>query len=612
MTRKKDFSPQTPKFLIGLVSLVTFLIILQALSRIPPDFYQNRDDGIITLSQGRNLVDFGFIGVNRSGEIVEASSSPLQAGLFASIYAFTDISYQTFFHWQGLIFTALLLVCFPIIFAAAGLSIAHTLAASLTAAFMLTYSGSWMIWQFAGMENCIVHCVLIGLVALLLVVLPKEKFPSWYAIPVAVGSVARVEMIYEVLPLLVLFCILHIHRHKNRQAIRFLAVFVLGWGALQGLRIYMTGSFFPNTAQAQGINLGNNLKALLLNPFSVITIDFIKLILQKELGYLVIYFLPLLACIEWTKQKRDLVLMLSVLLSLGFARPFIFGPSRLDPVRTISYLTPVTALFSALILFSVSRKFLLNAALASLVFFTPFQTLYSNPPYWVCCDAKQFENFSCWFKAIAREQNIPSALVAAPDLGVLSFHKRFNVFDLGLLGNPTFFQLPDDEAKEAYFYDVAAPDLIDLTPYWRNKREPLFESQKLNELYQVVSQVPVGCAPENEHMFFVRRALLHTADDLERRFLNSLQQDLSAEKIIMEIENCDVRDAAKCMYIIRSVFRFLPELRRSGEIGNVLQVLEDLPQELPWVRWAGSYLRSDRDRTWLSEVQDVVKLRQEK
>jgi hypothetical protein len=67
------------RLLVLLLGGVIFLTLFYLrYSQIPDQFYALRDDGVITLSHGRNWVDYGFIGVSPSGGRVEAFSAPLQ------------------------------------------------------------------------------------------------------------------------------------------------------------------------------------------------------------------------------------------------------------------------------------------------------------------------------------------------------------------------------------------------------------------------------------------------------------------------------------------------------------------------------------------------------
>ncbi len=63
---------------------------------IPDRLYQVRDDGVITMSHARNWVDYGFIGVNPSGERVEGYSAPVQFFIYALAYRLSGVGYDAY------------------------------------------------------------------------------------------------------------------------------------------------------------------------------------------------------------------------------------------------------------------------------------------------------------------------------------------------------------------------------------------------------------------------------------------------------------------------------------------------------------------------------------
>ncbi len=80
--------------------LIFLLVFHWAYSNIDNYLYECRDDGVITMSAARNFVDFGFVGVNPSGPIVEVTSSPVQFVIYAISYWITGVSYTDFAWWQ--------------------------------------------------------------------------------------------------------------------------------------------------------------------------------------------------------------------------------------------------------------------------------------------------------------------------------------------------------------------------------------------------------------------------------------------------------------------------------------------------------------------------------
>ena len=66
-----------------------------ALHDVPLEWYHNRDDALITLSHAKNWVDYGFIGVNPSGGMVEGFSAPLPFLLYTISYGLFGIDFST-------------------------------------------------------------------------------------------------------------------------------------------------------------------------------------------------------------------------------------------------------------------------------------------------------------------------------------------------------------------------------------------------------------------------------------------------------------------------------------------------------------------------------------
>ena len=85
--RKEIISSVLIPLASGLIAGAIFLGFYSlAISKIPTNFYQARDDGVITMSHAKNLAKFGTISINSSGERVEGFSSPLEFWLYYIVY----------------------------------------------------------------------------------------------------------------------------------------------------------------------------------------------------------------------------------------------------------------------------------------------------------------------------------------------------------------------------------------------------------------------------------------------------------------------------------------------------------------------------------------------
>jgi hypothetical protein len=77
-------------FFLIFTTMFWFLVGLQSLQQIPQNWWQHKDDGVITLSHSLNYVIYGLVGASPSGPVVEGFSSPLQfiiSGVFFKIIA---------------------------------------------------------------------------------------------------------------------------------------------------------------------------------------------------------------------------------------------------------------------------------------------------------------------------------------------------------------------------------------------------------------------------------------------------------------------------------------------------------------------------------------------
>lgn len=106
--------PTIPLPLIG--GIIFLVLVFWSYSNLNDDFYQVRNDDVITMSHTKNWVDYGFIGVAPSGEPVEGYSTPVQFFIYAIAYRLTEISYDTFAMAQTIIATFLLGAIFILFF----------------------------------------------------------------------------------------------------------------------------------------------------------------------------------------------------------------------------------------------------------------------------------------------------------------------------------------------------------------------------------------------------------------------------------------------------------------------------------------------------------------
>ncbi|HSV34814.1 MAG TPA: hypothetical protein VLI46_04615, partial [Ramlibacter sp.] len=201
---------------LALLGGLIFLAVFQwRYASINPDLYRYRDDGVITLSHAKNLIDFGFIGVNPSGERVEGFSAPLQFLVYALVYAVSGLGFTGFADLQTAAATFALGAMFVLFFAGRPV---FALAACAVAAVVLTALASFMIWHGSGMENALTHVALLGTVFVLYDFARKGRVDRRWVVVPFLASITRLEGIYHVAPLIVVFCLYWHGARKDRAA----------------------------------------------------------------------------------------------------------------------------------------------------------------------------------------------------------------------------------------------------------------------------------------------------------------------------------------------------------------------------------------------------------
>lgn len=550
--------------IIFLICLGTFYWL------VDPQLYALRDDGLITLSHARHLVEFGFIGVSPSGERIEAHSTPLQFLITSLVYAMTGASYGDYAIWQTLICSWLLGVLLTLHMPPEGYARLYMPA---LAGIMLALATSFVSWHGSGMENAITHALLAMTVFMLHDFARSSRIRFSLAVVPFLASIARVDSLYHVLPLLLIFAGYWRHQSGDWRGLRFMMLTLLLWAAFNGWRLAYFGELLPNTAMAQGISLTNNLsRTLHLEPeYLAQRAAVAGHILRHHLGYLLILALPIaLLRRRSSGQSLLLLLCLSIVITCMLS-PFIFGIARLDPTRTTTQMAyfVVLATFTTFLTQENSRIALLIRITPVLLFVVTLRPGYV-PPYYLCCDIAGFATVHQEFASQTRTEQLPRPTVSSPDLGALSWQKQFNIVDLGRLGSQ-MMAASHGRALADYFFDYAAPDLIESHESWSCQYdELLFHDPRFKARYQPVKESKVywaGCPGRRlTQGIWIRRDILRSASGHERRLIDALARDLDTELVARELTACQTRrqDVRDCLYIARTVYRFLPEFRQAG------------------------------------------------
>ena len=583
-------------------------------SGIPDDFYRVRDDGVITMSHARNLVDYGFIGVNPSGGRVEGFSAPVQFFVYAAAYALGEIAYDAYAELQTLVATFALGALFILFFRENGI---HAICVTTIGGLLLSRLASFIEWHGSGMENAVTHVLILATI-LILVESGRRCHASYpMAIVVFLASISRVDGMFHVGPLLIILSAYLMAAHRSRQGMYFSGIVLGLWLTFNLWRYVYFGDILPNTAHVQDVHvLGfvGRLTALVVD-FDIVPMGHSALsafrIFYRHGGFLLLLalMLPLLqagsarsvigtirsvrvsdaACIIacMSRQREGLVLLLvGSLVFTSCAAPFLFGTARLDSTRTTTHLAIVSTLGIAILVDRELRKRresnsklpLWNILSLMLVGFVVFWLSYVGP-YPLCCDVGQFNAIRQEFADIAKRESLPRPTVANPDLGVMSWHKQFNVVDLGKLGSPIMTNASPELSAE-YLFEYMAPDIIETHDLWScHYAETVHSDARFDARYQPVrarvtdwTRELCNSNPKSLTGIWVRRDVLKDADTPERRLIDDLSEHFSVERLRHELSQCQADSEANCAYVARTAYRFLPEFRNTSRIESVDEV----------------------------------------
>ena len=479
------------KLSLSLVGGLLFLLIFNwGYTYILNEYYQIRDDGLITLSHARNLIDYGFIGVGPSGERVEGYSAPVQFFLYAFLYKFFKIDYKIFFEIQTPLSTFLLGLLFVKFFEEKKI---FAIVLSAVSCVVLTKLMSFMQWHGSGMENAISHVLFLFTIYILYSFAKKEKINYIFSFFIFLATISRLENIYHVTPLLIIFTIYWLMNQKNFQGLYFSFLVFFIFISYHTWRYYYFGDFHPNTAYAQGISISSNIKSLI--DFDISYINKSYWLAKKIFSYhgvsLLILSIPL---IFLAKKDKYFVLLISLFSSIIFTalfNPFLFGATRLDPTRSTTHLAVIVVLTISITCFYFPWKSKKSWVISPILLFLLFLILKQIriEPYDACCKIDYFDLLRKEFVTISDNEALPRPTIANPDLGLISWHKQFNIVDLGMLGSPIMAKLKNGRILADYFFDFAAPDIIESHDYWSCRYlNSIFKDNRFREKYFAIHE----------------------------------------------------------------------------------------------------------------------------
>lgn len=235
---------------------------------------------------------------------------------------------------------------------------------------------------------------------------------------------------------------------------------------------------------------------------------------------------------------------------------------------------------ACVIYFSLSYRTLFLIPLVFLVAFFIHRLNYV-PPYYMCCEIEGFDTVRQEFAKEADRQNLLRPTISNPDLGVMSWHKQFNIVDLGLLGSQIMARLKSGPMLAKYFFDYAAPDMIESHDFWScHYSELIFFDPRFREMYVPVREKTVRwprCGEKELPVgIWVRKDILKTSFSAERKLIDDLAIDLNVDRVKKELIDCQSGTGVtrSCIYVSRAVFRFLPEFRASGGFEHLVDIFE--------------------------------------
>lgn len=587
--------------------------------------YLNRDDGIITVSHARNLIEYGSVGVNPSGDRVEGYSSPLQFLFFAALYALTGMHYSGYFlavtylsaFVLGLLFYAL---CLP-----------HRklgIALIVVGAIVLALDFSFFEWHASGMENALTHTSFLLAVVLLARMYGRGRVVYVYALPLLAASIARIESIYHIAPLLALFALFWLFSYRDPHGPAFAALVVALWGAFFVARWWYFGALFPNTATAQGISIGERVGLLFSGDQHYIREHFALSyrLFQWHHG---LALLPALACLpfmRWNRRNTLGLLLLSSLVLTGLFSPFLFGAARLDVTRLSTQVAVAAVALAVLAAAQTRRRAYHFATVPILVIglggmIAWGMVKWEHKPYYLWFSEDVFAEYRNELLNLRDQHDIFRPTLANPDLGLMSWHKDFNIVDLGYLGNPVLAKLdavhdPSKGDIANYFFDIAAPDLVEMHGVWSERHAHLFKDPRFQERYVAASSSFDALLKKRfdrnadfrveyeEYVragYWVRRDMMADSDSAERRLVDDLRRELSVARLEHELETCKTENHAldEAQYVARTAYRFVPEFVAQGSYGEVVALLE---RYAPVLGYSAALLRARETRDWHDEL----------
>ena len=443
------------------------------------------------------------------------------------------------------------------------------------AALLLAFLRPFLEWHGSGMENAITHVLFLATVLLLVSQIRIERVIYLWFIPVFLATISRVESMFHIGPLLVIFGVFWWFVFRDWRGMRFSLIVLVSWSLFQLWRYLYFGDLLPNTAYAQSISVLDNLRYWPRPDGDI---------LSYHGGFVLLLALPITLVFSRCRQTVLLLLLIGSLILTAVFSEWVFGPARMDRARLTTHLAVFAALDTAAMFYHLSlgrirRTLWVAPALGIVVVAVVGMDVVA--PYRAGWGIGGFDRIRSEFARIAEAESLPRPTVSNPDLGVMSWHKQFNIVDLGHLGTPIMAKIFGTPRAD-YFFDYAAPDIIESHSYWSRLYDgEIFTDPRFVQRYRPVNTWVTDWTrerwkanPESQSGIWVRDDILKSSGSAERQLVDRLATNLSIDLLREELERCQVqsREAYDCTYVARTAYRFLPEFRERGQV----KVLNDI------------------------------------
>ena len=301
--------------------------------------------------------------------------------------------------------------------------------------------------------------------------------------------------------------------------------------------------------------------------------------------------LTLILLIAITARKISQANPLFRLLIISLVAPldeyFLFGPARLSEFRIVAIFVPSILILFVFLTFKltaphnrINYKLVIILVIFLACIFT-FLLTKSDPERNLCCKISPSEKLilsqAVSFKLNYGFDDSVLPISASPDLGKVSFSKKLNVVDLGLIGDPLLSKLSIESPEDIgeYLARYATPDLFETHGHWSCRYSEFLNSAFFTENYEIVFQGRVSSEFDNlgwsscpeSGLYTIWATLIHAKPTSVPTFVRR------------EVSTCNsyTDSEDRCEYVYRSVQRLWGELLKSNMSQEIVESLKKSP-----------------------------------